>query len=213
MNNFKPWAKYPSLTQDRLSVIANLISDVRRGAVALHDPASGDSEWSLGCRVYSRTCDAIRKAADIYNWLHILDESENLRFSFAIGDVPFRFYRGKPDEPPERYCIATFGELHYLQGSLPLEGLRPLDKVLRLAVETNSKRQVSTVTFVETDEVGNVTETYAIPFDAEAGESGKVTPLQAKPFDLSPVVLEPLQKPQEESKQANEGDERKLVSE
>lgn len=79
-------------------------------------------------------------------------------------------------------------------------------------METNGARQVSSVTFVEMDEAGNVTERYVIPFDEEAGESGKVTPLQPKPHDLSPVVLEPLEEP-EESKQINEGNERKLVSE
>jgi hypothetical protein len=189
MSDFRPWNKYPSLTKDRLSSIANIIRRVRSETVALHDAEGGDSEWSLGCRVYSRTCYAIRAAAKNYAWLTILFEAENLRFSFAIGSVPFRFYRGKPDDPPDRYLISTFGELHHLQAALAIEGLRPVDKILRLAVETDGGREVSVVSFVEMDEAGNVTETFIIPFEIEPAN---ISPLQARPVDLPAPALEPL---------------------
>ena len=197
MSDFKPWDEYPSLTRDRLSAIANIIRRVRTETVALHDAEGGDSEWCLGCRVYSRTCYAISAAAKVNPWLTIPFETENLRFSFAIGSVPFRFYRGKPNDPPDRYLISTFGELHHLQTALAIEGLRPVDKILRLAVETDGAREVSIVSFVEVDEAGNVTETYTIPFDKE---HPKVSPLESKPVDLPAPALEPLAK-EEEQKQ------------
>src|SRR5712692_5876690 len=115
MSQFQPWTKYPSLTRERLSAIANIIRCTRSETVALHDAVGGDSSWSLGCRVYSRTCHAITEAAKVYPWLTILHEAENLSFSFGVGSVPFRFYRGKPDDPPGRYLLRTFGELHHLQ--------------------------------------------------------------------------------------------------
>jgi hypothetical protein len=190
MNNFEPWARYPDLTRDRLSAVAGIIRDVRRDAVQLHDTANGDNEWSLGCRVYVRTCHAIRKAAKDHPWLTILPEAEVLRFSFAIESVPFRFYKGASDDPPERYLIATYGELHHRQMSFEMEGLPPLDTTLRLAVEVDpATRLVSSVIFVEMDESGNITQTYAIPFDLEPD---RVTPMQAKPIDLPPPILEPL---------------------
>lgn len=207
MSQFLPWIKYTSLTEDRLSTIANIIRQVRRDVVALHDPINGDNEWSLGCRVYARTCHAIRRAENDHQWLMILPEADTLSFSFAIGSIPFRFYRGKPDDPPGRYLIKTYGELHHLQTSLNIEGLRPLDNTLRLAVETDASREVASVSFVEMDEAGNVTETYGIPFDTEATN---VTPIQVKPVDLPPPTLEPLKnEEQEKQKKANE---RNLVS-
>jgi hypothetical protein len=141
-----------------------------------------------------------------------LHEPENLRFSFAIGSVPFRFYKGRPDDPPDHYLITTYGELHHLQTALALEGLRPLDKILRLAIETDALREVSSVTFVETDEAGNVTETYPIPFDIE---QSNVASLLAKPVNLPPPTLEPLKKEEEENRKRRQGtkrDERKLGS-
>ena len=89
---FDPWTRYPPLTKERLSIVANTIRDVRREAVTLHDLAAGDNEWSLGCRVYARTCHALTLAADRHEWLTILPEDEKpLRFAFAIGSVPSAF--------------------------------------------------------------------------------------------------------------------------
>jgi hypothetical protein len=188
MNDFQPWSKYPDITKERLSGIAGVLRRVRTETLGLHDAGGGDSQWSLGCRIYSRTCHALQIASNQYKWLRILPETETLRFSFAIGSVSFRFYRGRPDDPPERYLMSTYGELHNLQQTLHIDGLRPLDKVLRLAVEPDASEGCR-VTFVEVDEAGNVTETYRIPFDL--GEAN-VTPLQAKPVDLPPPTLEPL---------------------
>jgi hypothetical protein len=212
MNDFQPWSKYADISKDRLSVIAGIIRRVTTETLALHDAGGGDNQWSLGCRIYSRTCHALREAAHQYQWLKILPELEGLRFSFAIGSVSFRFYRGKPDDPPERYLMSTFGELHHLQRTLQIEGLRPVDKVLRLAVEPD-RTEVCRVTFVEMDEAGNVTETYRIPLVVE---EAKVTPLQAKPVDLPAPPLEPLKPEAEEvgqkRREGKTGNVRKLGS-
>jgi hypothetical protein len=212
MSDFQPWIKYPSLTTDRLSAIANIIRRVRSETVALHDAAGGDGEWSLGCRVYSRTCHAIRAAVKDHAWLTILHEAENLRFSFSIGTVPFRFYTGRADDPPERYLMSTYGELHHLQTTLAIDGLRPLDRILRLAVETDSMREVADVILVEMDSAGNVMDTYTVPFGIE---QTNVTSLQAKPIDLPSPTLEPLNDQKEEKrklKQGKKGNERKFAS-
>jgi hypothetical protein len=210
MSNFEPWTKYPDITKDRLSIIAGVIRRVRKETLALHDAPGGDDQWSLGCRIYTRTCHALREAATQHNWLRILPELEGLRFSFAIGSMSFRFYRGKPDDPPERYLMSTFGELHHLQRTLQIDGFRPLDKVLRLAVEPDAA-EVCRVTFVEVDEAGNVAETYRIPLSSE---ETKITSIQAKPVDLPPPTLEPLTTEQEEQegkrREGNKGNVRKL---
>ncbi len=207
MSDFKPWTKYPDLTEERLSILANIIRRVRSETIALHDPMGGDNEWSLACRSYSRTCHSIREATKSYRWLKELPEKESLRFSFGIGDIPFRFYRGKPDDPPEHYAIRTYGELRHIQSVLQFDGQRPpLDKVLRLAVEIDEAREVSCVIFVEMDEAGNTTKTYIIPFGAAPGV---VTPFEIKPVVLPPAVPEPLPTKEEEKKKGQGKQEHK----
>jgi len=210
MSDFIPWTKYPSVTQERLSAIANIIRRVRGETVLLHEPAHGDNEWSLGCRIYSRTCFAIRAATKDWPWLTILHETEDLRFSFAIGPVPFRFYTGDADDPPSRYMHATFGELQHLQAMLPIEGIRSLDNVLRLAVEKDNHREVLSVALVEMDRCGQPTEKYIIPFDEVRAN---VSPLQVKPIDLPPPVVEPLgDEGNENLRRGKKANERKLGS-
>jgi hypothetical protein len=192
--DFEPWTRYAPLTQGRLSLVANMIRDVRRETVLLHEPTNGDSEWSLGCRVYSRTCHVLRVAAQEYSWLTILEDEKPLRFGFAIGSIPFRFYRGEADDPPSHYLMTTYAELHQQQLALELGVVLLKDQILRLAVETDATRQVSNVTLVEMDEAKSLTGTYNIPFDIELRN---VTPLQSKGVDLPPLTLEPLKKAEE----------------
>jgi hypothetical protein len=206
--HFEPWKKYPSLAPERLTIVANLISDVRHQAVLAHEPGVGDTNWGLGTRVYERTCFGLETAAPEYpDWLHILPETKGLQFSFAIGSVPFRFYRGKPDEPPDRYNIRTFGELHHLQTCLQLEGLRPLDTILRLAIETSpATLELSTISVVEVDDIGNPLAVYAIPLEKPQVRTA-ITVMQAKPVELAPPQIEPLEKIEEiadSEKRANE---------
>lgn len=186
-DTFEPWVKYPPLTRDRLSAIATILRDVRQETVAKHEPDGGDSEWSLGCRIYSRSCFALTQARANYDWLTIPPELEALRFSFAIGNVPLRFYKGNADDPPGKYIGTTFGELNQQQLLLAIDGVSLRNVVLRLAIETDEARLASNVILVEMDESGNVTNTYVIPF--EAAEGTNVIPLQTPPVSLPPVAL------------------------
>jgi hypothetical protein len=159
-----------------------------------------DGRWSLGCRAYERICAALRKAANTSYWLRILPETSSLGFSFAIGDVPFRFYRGNPEEPPYHYQFKSYGEIHHFQLCLALDsGFRPIDGVLRLAAETDGSGEISGVTLVEMDDGGNPVDSYQIPFDE--GESNIVS-IQTPPVDLPPVIAEPLKKDEEGEKKA-----------
>jgi hypothetical protein len=138
----------------------------------------------------------ITQAGANYDWLTILPEREALRFSFAIGDIPLRFYRGNADDPPIKYAQTTFGE----QLLLGFNGVPVREFVLRLAIETDAARMASKVILVEMDEgAGTVTNTYEIPFDAE---SSNVVPLQIPPVSLPPVELPT----QEEAEQAESQD-------
>lgn len=205
-DTFEPWSKYPPLEKDRLIVISNILRAVRHEAVLLHEPGAGDNPWSLGCRVYVRECHAVRAAAQKYLWLKILDEAEPLRFTFTIGTIPIRFYTGEADGAPGRYLERTHAEVHQQQLAFQIDGLRLIDSVLRLAVETDTNGEVENVFLVEMDTAGNVTESYRIPLD---GQVTNVTPLQPKPVELGPPQVEPLAA---EETEAKENDGRKLAS-
>jgi hypothetical protein len=127
----------------------------------------------------------------------------SLGFSFAIGQVPFRFYRGNPDEPPYNYQFKSYGELHHLQLCLELgSGFHSIDNVLRLAVETDGGGEVSSVTLVVMDEGGNPRESWRIPFDE--GDTNVVS-IQTPPVDLPPVIAEPLKKEEDQKRKKENG--------
>jgi hypothetical protein len=189
---FDPWEKYPDHTPDRLTVVAEIIRRVRHEAVLLHEPGKGDTNWGLGCRAYERTCFEFKAESPMNSeWLAILPEIRALQFSFAIGSIPFRFYRGLPNDPPDRYTNSSFGELHHLQFCLELEGMRPPDNILRLAVETSPVTlEVSSVSVVEVDTAGNPIAVFSIPQVSRSAPS--VLTLQSPPVELAPPVIEPL---------------------
>lgn len=196
-SSFEPWIAYPPLTEGRLSAIATILRDVRERTVSKHEAEDGDSEWSLGCRIYSRSCFAITQAANKCDWLTILPELEKLRFSFAIGSIPFRFYKGTADDPPGKYIETTFGELRQQQLSLEIDGVSLRNVVLRLAIETNATRLASRVILVEMNESGTITNTYEIPFNAEGSN---VVPLVVPPVSLPPVGLPTTEEAEQEAR-------------
>ena len=196
-NKFVPWEKHPQLSRERLSVIASLIQDIRHSTVLLHEPEAGDNNWSLGCRCYVRTCHALRKAAHTYDWLTIPFE-DGLCFTFAIGSIPFKFYRGEASDPPDSYLIQSWGEIHQQQLALELGSFLP-DRILRLAIETDPQtHDVLRVTLVEMDEARNIIGTYVIPFDSADVQITSVLP---QGVDLPPVPMEPLTATDEEENQ------------
>lgn len=209
---FEPWIKYPDLTQERLSIIAAIIRDTRHDAVLSHEIEKGDTNWGLGCRVYERTCFALESAAPKYaDWLIILPEARALQFSFAIGVISFRFYRGTPQEPPDKYRICTFGELHHQQLCFELEGLRPPDNVLRIAVETSHiTLEVVNVSVVEVDDVGNPIGVYSVPLTKP--QISNITVLQAKPVELEPPSIAPLTSIEKVRKSETNGTKEKIAT-
>jgi hypothetical protein len=186
-----PWEKYPELTMERLSLIGSIIRETREDVATLHDPQSGDGPWGFGCRAYERTCFAIEKATEKNSWLTIVKDTEKLlRFTFAIGHVPFRFYRGDPEDPPSRFLAVSYPELRETQLALDLGVAVPSDGGLRIAIETDVTGRASTISVVEMDLSRTVTGVYSIPAEVER----RAVPLRAKPVDTPAPVVEPLTK-------------------
>jgi hypothetical protein len=216
-NNWTPWTDYPPLTQERLSTVASIIRQARRDTLILYDPLRGDNSWSHGCRAYVRSIFALTEASKSYSWLTVLPEVERLRATFAIAGIPFRFYRGMPDDPPTHYLGTTFAETRQLQMAFKtgFEGLlRPIDRIFRVAVETDPQGETTDISWVEVDDAGNVTNSYII---LPAVGKSNVAPAQAAPIELPPPTVGPLrteqQRPQKKTQRRKRRmDERDLVS-
>lgn len=175
-NDLNPIEKYPPLTDDRLSLIAGALRDVRNTTLSLYDPLGGDDQWSHGCRVYSRSRFRIRELSKSNAWLTVIEEDPKPIFTFAIEGIPIRFYKGSPDDPPSHYLVTTYGEIAQRQ---LFKDLWPLDRILRIAVETDAEGRVSTVKLVELDQAGHATGVYLIPFDVSLGN---VVSFETKPI-------------------------------
>jgi hypothetical protein len=188
--DFEPWKKYPALTVERLSPIATLIRKVRQECVDLYEPDKGDGPWSLGTRVYERTFFAIKDLAKVETWLGINRECHALQFSFNIGPVPLRYFRGDPEDPPSRYLAHTDGELFQLQTCMQFDDRPTVDSMLRLAVEVDSTRQAAAVVLIEIDEYKEVIGQYRIPFEAT---NLNIRTFQTPPINIAPVKAEPIQ--------------------
>ncbi len=148
----------------------------------------------------------LTKAAKEYPWLTSLDAVPRLRATFAICGRPFRFYRGLPDEPPSRYLTRTFAEIKQFQLVLKLDGIGSIDKILRVAVETNELGETTDVTLVEVDERGRVTNSYLIPL---AVAKSNVVPAQAKAVDVPPPTVVPKKSEQQQQKAAEQAKKKK----
>lgn len=181
---FEPWQYYPSLTTERLTFIATIMRNARDGAVALHDVEAGDSNWSLGCRVYDRIMSQIRRASQNTPWLTVVQESQALRFTFAVGSIPLKFFRGDAGEVPGKYLVGSFAELRQMELALELEEIE-LNNLLRIAIESDASGKTSAVTLVEVDRSGNPFRTFDIPLEA-----GNVIEMKPKPINVEPPVLE-----------------------
>jgi hypothetical protein len=196
---FEPWKTYPSLTLERLSQIASIMRDVRNSTADLHDPAGGDNSWSLGCRVYARTLARLRDEALVLKWLRILPETQALRFTFAIGNTPIKFFKGAADDVPSRSLIQSYSELRQMRLAFEFEKA-PSNLMVRFAIETDSFGATSSITLVEVDDEGTARRIYQIPL-----RGTNVVTLQPKPISIAPPMVR-VKKEEKEKKVAEGGD-------
>ena len=73
MADFHPSLRYPDLSAERLSIIANILAKERDDAAADHHPERGETEFTLGVSAWERTKSAIIAASQKYTWLRIAE--------------------------------------------------------------------------------------------------------------------------------------------
>lgn len=154
-----PWDYHADLSADRLQLVAKILRDVRRDALALHDPAAGDTSWSLGCRVYARSTEMLVRASTLlWPWLKIVQA--NLEFIFQVGLVPLRFFHGDSTRPELGRLRAVGLEVKQLEFAF---GDAKGDLVWRLIVETNIAGEAGDIVLIGSNPEGQIACNYPIP--------------------------------------------------
>ena len=154
-----PWDYHEDLSLDRLQLVAKVLRDTRRDTVALHDPAAGDTSWSLGCRVYARSTEMLTRVADsLWPWLIIVQSS--LEFVFKVGAVPLRFFHGDANRPDAQHLKVVEAEARQLGFAF---GDASVDLVWRIVVESNIAGEAEDIVIIGSTSERDVECQFVIP--------------------------------------------------
>ncbi len=162
----------PELTEERMLVVAGLIGQARREALASHDPSTGELARSLGLRVLERLSHLLQRCAQTTPWLKVLEPGLQLRYS--IGGVPFGVYRGNPNSPPGRALKVHRAEVAAAQLRFyyaPTPAMESSSFLWRFAVVTDDHLKTVSISIVLIDGRHKVCRVWDIPF-----ASGNVAP-------------------------------------
>lgn len=157
-----PWDYQSDLEAGRLQLIAKVLRDTRKGALARHDANAGDTSWGLGCAVYDRSCQMLMRAGEAMwqEWFQVVKQP--LEFVFAIGNVPVRYYSGDPRDPGGKHIKLCAPEMYQLD-MLRREDM--LDLIWRIVVDPDIAGDVARIVLVGMTDKGAVECFYEIPTD------------------------------------------------
>jgi len=198
----KPWDYHDDLSRDHLQLVGKTLRDVRTETLKLHDPASGDTAWSFGCRVYARTTETLsRQAETLWPWLKVVKPP--LEFIFSIGAVPVRFFHGDADHPRGNQLRVSPAE--QVQGNFAF-GNAYVDLIWRIAVETNVVGETDRIVFVGMTPNGEIDCRYEIPpLDDSVSLIAPNRPASKSPVILAPPVVRPRRAQSEDRKEDDDG--------
>ena len=179
----KPWDVHPELHKERLIEVAQILREVRHDALPEHNPTKGDSNWGLGTRVSERSWYALREAAELRDWLQIINPGKH--FIFAIGGVPFRFYRGKPERPNSHMLARQYQEIRQHQTAFKFYQ-EETEYFWRIAVETDVFGEVYRVVVAQVSEHGDVKMMWEVPISDRVSVIGSITPPKPEGVQLPP---------------------------
>lgn len=168
-----PWELVAAFTPERLGIVTELLVSTRQEALKKHEPSQGDTNWGLGCRVYERSCFAIRNAVDAHPWLEILDDE--LHFVFLVGGVPLRFGRGDHEGPSPHLLRRRPNEISAQQLALSDDWV---GWIWRLIVETDPDTlETSHVYLVQASTDGQVGHSWELDLPEKISRMGSSSSL------------------------------------
>ncbi len=169
MSEKLPWHLAPTLMQDRLVEIGDVIRKARGEAIELYNEELGDDLWALHCRSYAWCRNRLIRASEQaeFLWLGIVDKERN-SLVFAVGGVAVRFMRGDPDDPSDKVLRVALAESQQL--SLPFPGSESGGLLWRIVVETHVHGAVKRIVCLGINELTARAEVYyEIPTKGDPG--------------------------------------------
>ncbi|MCH1928757.1 hypothetical protein L9G16_01025 [Shewanella sp. A25] len=193
-----PWDIAPGLTPERIKRVASLIRSVRDDVIDLHDEELGDTARATGLRAYECCRQQIIWATfDSENWPWLGIIKDDGRFTFSIGGIPVRIYRGSPKSPGKRRQIAC-PEAHR-QMTFLFEDIGESSYIRWLfAIEVDADRYVERITltgYLNEQQVSS----YEVPLNQPVPVLSKVTETLPEPAKLNKAKVSVKKKPNEDS--------------
>lgn len=209
-----PWEVNPVFQQRVLAAVAQWIADVRGSIADELDEEAGDLHfggWVPGTAFHARFANRVGREAlsGDHPWLRILDGTR--QFTFAIGSVPVRVFRGTPSSPSARSRKPGPAER-----AAQVEGFE-LDEVLgcdlewvwRFVVEVNpTNHRVERVSFCEihVGEQIEVRSCYEIPLQPNTSAVASLSDARPAGAEVSPAAVELREETSEEARTNSSGE-------
>ena len=190
MTSCLPSTVTPALTPERLQAVARVIVRVGDEAIQEQREEVGDDTWSLGCRVYRRTCHALAALANQHSWLDIWESGLKCRvyiggelIRFYCGEarkVPFRAVRKSTREPDEQRLFS------FVESRAGNEG-ECWHWVI--AVEKNSNGKVTRIVVQQANSSRQVRNQWALPASIYRDVHQSVAPLVQEAVEVPAVEV------------------------
>lgn len=180
-----PWEHNQELSKERITELANLISQVRAEVIERHDEVLGDTPLSLGMRCYEccRTRIIGKSQDSTFPWLTILTDDKRFTFSFGDSKVPVRFTRNDPNNlPDKKLLVSEEAQVQYDMFNQLL--ISHAEIRWYLVFDTYFKSPADAVFFVGYREDGDIFCKWQVPLD------GSITLIS----DISKELPEPIEK-------------------
>ena len=141
-------SKYNSrLDEDLIDTVAQILYKARQNCLDNFDQENGDTAWSNGVRSREWCCQAIREAAEKYDFIKILVD-KGRSFCFLLNGVPVKFFKDDSKNPSSK--LFKYREIEQKQYDLfPANGVSiPRDILWRFVIETDITLDVSKIVFL-----------------------------------------------------------------
>jgi hypothetical protein len=186
-----PWELNSALLPERLQLLAIAAQQARDGVIDLRDDR--DDAWCCCCRAYTwtRAAFAAVQQAGGASWMRT--KSSGLAFTFYVGNVPMKFYRGKADQPKTSSLRSGVREmlaqsrLDFLEEEIQGEG--EAGWFWLMAIDTDVDGRVLDVVVFQANANKEVRYPWPVPLDGRVVSLSTVSDVRREGVDLEPAEI------------------------
>jgi len=183
-----PWEVDAALLPERLRMIAIAVRDARGAAIDARDPR--DDNWCTGTRAFTWTkvsISALQRGA-ASGWLRT--QTSGLSFTFYVGGVRMKFYRGPADQPTANSLRSSVREM-LAQGQFEFFG----DEIdaeeegwfWLMAIDTDIDGRALEVVVLQANAQRQTRFDWSIPIDGLASSISDISDARREGTDLEPA--------------------------